>query len=159
MKKQLKAAMLVAMSVVLSLAIMAKPVLAQETTTFEEAFGAASALAMYNVQVVVGLTADAYAKDVYNGEDAKAVVAEQKGALTTLDGYVVKLLNLTTLTEADRKSLNDISGCLKKLGYTADALTAYIDSQTDDNANDFQAKRKDSYNTLAELLGLEKITE
>ncbi|HOX27997.1 MAG TPA: hypothetical protein PLQ76_02455 [bacterium] len=134
----------------------ARPALAEASASFEEAFGAASAFAMYNTQVVLGITADAFVKSVYSSEEAKTIVSEQKTSVGILGDYVKKLLELSTVNDSDKKYLKGIQVCLDKLSETADALTAYIDNQSDENAGDFDTKRKASYDSIAELPGLDK---
>ena len=67
-----------------------------------------------------------------------------------------KLLELSTVNDSDKKSLKGIQVCLDKLSETADALTTYIDNQSDENAGDFDTKRKASYDSIVELAGLGK---
>lgn len=124
--------------------------------SFEEAFGAASAGLLYNVQVVIGIAADAYSKDVYTAEEMDSIIGEQKTIIETLIDYTGKLMNLPKVSGNDKKSLADMNDCMGKLTNTADALLAYVADPSDDNANRFQDKRKASYDSLAELLGLNK---
>ena len=116
---------------------------------------AAAGFALYDVQIVIGITADAYAKDVYTNEETLDIVNEQTALLETLDGYVIKLQQLSSVSGADKDSLIKISACIEKLNATAEALAAYVNDPSDENVDAFQAKRNASYNMLSDLLGLE----
>ena len=133
----------------------AAPTRATADEEFNEAFGAAAGFALYNLQIVIGITADAYAKQVYTNEETLNIVNEQKILLETLDGYVPKLQQLSSISQGDQDSLVKISNCIGKLDDTADALAAYVNDPSGENADAFQAKREASYNTLSDLLGLD----
>lgn len=156
MKRHALTAISMLMVVFAALFVAARPARAEGTGLLGEAFGAAAGLALYDAQVIIGMTADASMKDVYTTEESNAVIAEQKNALDVIDGYTEKLLQLeTTLNEDDRKALADVSSCIEKIHATADALTVYISEPTADNANYFEEKRLASYDALSDLLGLE----
>lgn len=128
---------------------------AQAEASLEEALGAATAVAMYNAQMVLGLSADAFAKKVYDEETMKTVVGEQKTLLTNLDKHLAGLRKLDSISAEDKKALKSLSDCLAKLQQTADALLEYVEEQSDVNAEDYQTKRKASYAAIAEVMGLE----
>ncbi len=129
---------------------------AEAPVSFEEAFGAASAGLLYNIQVVIGIAADAFYKDVYSVEEMNNIIGEQKTIIGTLSDYSDKLIKLDKITTSDKQSIGEMKACTEKLNETADALLAYVADPSDDNANAFQDKRKASYDTLSELLGLGK---
>lgn len=134
----------------------AGPTQAENQTGFEEAYGAAVGAGLYNIQVILGITADAFAGKVYNKDDAKDIITEQKNVLGLLDDYAGKLLKQASTSKDDLNSLNDISVCIVKLKATADALLGYLANPANDAASDFQTKRKASYAAIEKLLGLDK---
>lgn len=156
MKKNLRLWIVFVLGVVLASGIGAGRARAAENVSYAEAFGAATGFALYNTQVVLGVTADALSKDVYTADEARGIVSEQKGALDVLRKYVRQLIKASFVAAADKKSLKEIDACIDTLNDTADALNAYLDNPTTDAANDFQEKRKASYAALSDLLGLEK---
>lgn len=129
---------------------------ADNTIAFAEAYGAAAGSTLYNTQVILGMTADAIAKDVYTNDEAKAIINEQKAVLGLTDDYVAKLLKLVGLDKDDKASLSEISVVIAKINATADALTNYMDNPSDENVDKFQARRQASYAAIAKLLGLDK---
>jgi hypothetical protein len=156
MKKHTLATVFVAVGILMASTIWAKPAVAEDLVAYQEAFGAASGLALYDVQIIIGVTADAYAKNVYTAEETNSIINEQKNALSVLSDYVNKLRELPDESEENLKSLNKISDCISKLGDTADALIGYTADETEENANKFDENRKASYAALAELLGFNK---
>ena len=129
---------------------------ADKPVTIEEALGAAVGAALYNTQVVIGITADSFTKQVYTSDETKTIVKEQKSLLNTLGSYASALIDNPSVEEADKAAMRDILACIGKLNSTADALIAYVDDASDANAQDFQTKRKDSYKSISDLLGLDK---
>jgi len=132
------------------------PVSAQEKVSYDEAFGAASGMSLYNTQVVLGMTADGIAKGVYSMEIANGVTREQSAMLGVLNSYVAQLIQSPSTPESDRTALVAISSCIGRLNETINALNAYIQNPTVINADNFQVKRKASYAAIAELLGIKK---
>ena len=127
---------------------------AEDLPGYDEAYGAAMGGALYNTQVIIGITADAFAKDVYNKDEAKDIITEQKSLIGVHDNYIGKLLKKASVTKEDKESLNSMSACIAKLNVTADALLAYFVNPTESNADDFQTKRKASYAAIEKLLGI-----
>lgn len=125
-------------------------------TGFDEAYGASSGVALYNVQVVLGITADAIAGKVYNNDEAKGIINEQKTMLGVMDEYSRKLQKNPSISKYDVDTLKDISTCIGRLKITADSLMSYLANPTSAAANDFEAKRKSSYAAIAKLLGIDK---
>ena len=156
MKKHLMGIALLIMGIALPLILTSHPAKAADTVSFEEAYGATAGLGLYNIQVILGLSADAFEKSVYTADEMNNIVGEQKHVLSTLSDYMTKLQQLKTTSDSDKKSLNDMDAVVSKLGDTADSLLAYVKDSSADNATDFQTKRKDSYAAIADLLGLEK---
>jgi hypothetical protein len=156
MRKHFMGIALIIIGVALPLLFTAQSAKAADTVSFEEAYGATAGLGLYNIQVILGLSADAFEKEVYAAEQMNDIVGEQKTILTTLSDYMVKLQGLKTTSAADKKSLKDMNAVATKLTETADSLLAYVADSSVENAEDFQTKRKASYAALADLLGLEK---
>lgn len=129
---------------------------AQAEQEVERALGAAAATALYEVQMVLGLSADAFAKKVYTAEQMETMIGEQTNLLKNLDKELSKLQKLESVTEADKKSLKEMSDCIAKLQDTAEALQDYVKDSSDENAEAYQEARKASYAALADLMGLEK---
>jgi len=144
----------IVLGMMLGLGTGARPVQAEET--FEEALGAATGMALYEVQMVLGLSADAFAKKVYDQEQMKTIVAEQKSMMEILNKYLEALRKLDSTSEDDKKSLQAMSDCIEKLKATAEALLAYVNDSSDENADAWQVKRKASYAAISDLLGLDK---
>jgi len=113
-------------------------------------------MALYNTQVVIGLTADSVAKKVYSFEVASRITKEQSAMLEVVNSYVREIIQSPSTLEADRAASKAIATCIDKLNETINALDAYIQNPTDINANNFQVKRKASYAAIAELLGIGK---
>lgn len=130
---------------------------ATDDTIVLEAFGASFGLAVYNSQVVVGLTADSLTKDLYTKEEATTIIAEQKGGLDTLQDYVKKI-QASSIAANEAETLQEMIVCIDKLQATIAALDAFLADRSKDNADDFEAKRQTSYTAIAKLLGI-KATE
>lgn len=132
----------------------ARPAQAEES--LEQSLGAATAFALYDVQMVIGLTADAFAKKVYEAETVNEIVGEQKTMMTNLDKHLAGLRKLDSISAEDKKALKSLSECIALLQETADALLEYVEDQSDENAEEFQTARKASHAALAEIMGLDK---
>jgi hypothetical protein len=156
MKKQFMGIAMIVFGIALPLMMAAQSARAADAVSFEEAYGATAGLSLYNIQVVLGLSADAFEKEVYTAEQMNDIVGEQKTVLVTLSDYMVKLQALKTTSAADKKSLKEMDAVTAKLTATAESLLAYVADSSTENAEDFQTKRKASYASIAELLGLEK---
>lgn len=157
MKKLAVVMVMVFVSIVLTVAFAgAGPAQAENQTGFEEAYGAAVGVGLYNIQVILGITADAFAGKVYDKDEAKKIATEQKNVLGLLDDYAGKLLKNDSLDKGDANSIKDISACITKLKATADALLGYLANPSRDAAGDFDTKRKASYASIEKLLGIGK---
>ncbi|MCE9581988.1 MAG: hypothetical protein K8T20_05675 [Planctomycetes bacterium] len=144
----------IVLGMILAFGTGARPVAAEQE--LERALGASTAVALYEMQMVLGLSADGFAKKVYTAEQMETLIGEQKGFVKNLDKELSALLKLDSVTEADKKSLKEMSDCLALMGATADALLAYVKDSSDKNADKFQEARKASHAALAELMGLDK---
>ncbi len=139
-----------AIAVMVVLLFVTVQVRAEDCSSAREAFGAAIGFSLYNTQMVVGLTADAYVKKVYTTQYTQTICTEQRNALTVLNGHCIKLEELGK--EVD--TLKEIEGVITKLKATIDALDKYTVNSSSANANDFEAKRKASWAAIAKLLDI-----
>lgn len=140
--------------VLLGLGAAARPACAEETV--EEALGAASGMALYEAQMVLGLSADAFAKKVYDEKTMAAIISEQKTLLKNLDRHLENLLDEESVSKDDKKAIRKLRACISRLNETADALQDFVDDSSQENAEAWQEKRKASYAEIADLLGIEK---
>jgi hypothetical protein len=121
-----------------------------------EAYASAYASLIYDIQVIVGVTADAYVYDAYSTDEVKQIVAEQKNLLKLQEDYTRQVLDRVSMVKSDVQALHDILGCIDGLRSFISALEVYVDNPTDENANNFQTARQISWGRIAALLGLEK---
>lgn len=140
----------------LMLSGLAVPARAANDETLVEAFGALSGLALYNTHVVIGMAADAYVKEVYTADETKGMIGEQQNALKLIKEYNDKLLASSSLADADKASLRDINATIGKIQGMMYAFEDYLDNESTENANAFDAARQASYAAIADLLGLKK---
>ena len=84
-----------------------------------EAYASAYASLIYDIQVIVGITADAYVYDAYTTDEVKQIVAEQKNLLKLQEDYTRQVLDRVSMVKSDIQALNDILGCI-------DGLRAFI---------------------------------
>jgi hypothetical protein len=128
---------------------------ADEKVEFNEAFGAAAGMALYDTQTVIEITADSIGKSVYSSEKTTKIIREQGAMLDVLNSYSKKLIQYPSTTDADKASLKSILSSIDKLYETLNALKAYIQSPSKSNADNFQTKRKTSYSEILKMLGIE----
>lgn len=119
-----------------------------------EAFGGAFGFAIYNSQVIVGITADSLYYQVYEPDVASSIIAEQDRCLVILREYVQKIID-AHLADNEEELLQRMIDATYYLQDTISALNAYIADSSVDNANDFDQKRQKSYNAIASLLGID----
>jgi hypothetical protein len=129
---------------------------AADDETIMEALGAALGLSLYNSQVIIGMTADAYSSKVYENEQSKTILSEQKSSIGLLKDYVGKIKKLPGTSKSDITTLGEISACIDKIDATIDSLTGYIDDPSQDKADLFEKNRAASYGAIADLLGIKQ---
>jgi hypothetical protein len=156
MRKMLSVFIPVLLCVAMMSVFSARQAAAEEPVTMEEAFGFTLGISLYNVQIVLGISADAFAKDVYTADEMTTIINEQISMLDNLGKYLNKLAALKTVSAADKSSMKEGSGCVDKLTATANALSAYVADPSQDNADVYQTKRKASYAAISVLLGLDE---
>ncbi len=139
-----------AIAVMLAVLFVTVQVRAEDCTIIREAFGAAVGFSVYNAQMVVGLTADAYVKKVYTTKYTQTICTEQRNALGLLNEYCIKMEAMGKEVE----TLKEIEGTIAKLKATIDALDKYTVNSSVANANDFEAKRQASWAAIAKLLDI-----
>lgn len=118
-----------------------------------ESFGVAFGLAVYNTQMVIGLSADSLEAALYPDEQIKHFVDEQLSTLNVLRETVIKVQK-AGIASNEESVLNDMLYTIDRLKETANALNGYIANPTNENADYFQTMREASYNSVANLLGL-----
>lgn len=120
-----------------------------------ETLGTVYAITLYNLQIIAGITADAYHAEVYTREEALNIVGEQQSLLTNLRKTTQKILaSDTPFTDEDRKATEDFLTLTDKFEATYSALRNFIENSSEENARKYDEKRLESYKFLAELLGL-----
>ncbi len=121
-----------------------------------EALGATAAIALYNSHLLVAISADALLKGSVTDSQAMLMITEQRNMMNILAPYVENLLNSGTLTTADAGALERIRTCCQNIVILADSLDAYVGDKSPENAYIVEERRKESYASIAQFLGLDQ---
>lgn len=123
-----------------------------------EAFGGSFGFAIYNAQVIVGITADSFSYEVYTPDVASSIIGEQRRCLDILRDYTQQIID-AGVAVSENDLLQYMIDATYYLQDTIDALDVFLLDTTNENAAAFEVKRQKSYNAIADLLGIERIDE
>ena len=122
-----------------------------------EAIGGSCSLLLYNTYIIVGMTADAYADEVYSGEKATQIVGEQLDGIETIEKQYSALINSGFLTEpSDVQFIEEFIKTYALVRYEADALVKFIQSGTAEDSAEYDRYRQMAWAKISELLGFEE---
>jgi hypothetical protein len=121
-----------------------------------EALGASSAMLIYNTYMVIGAISDGNADGNYEDELSIQLLDEQIMAINLLDTHYTDVLNSGFLVEeSDKKFMQDVIKALHLLKNEAYYLKRYISSSQESDLHEYDASRKEAWNMIRELLGIE----
>ncbi len=126
---------------------------AAENNPYLETIGALMASQLYTTYLYIGVTADAFAKDVYKAKQVRGMMNEIDGLLTNVAKYLKKV-GQQKIIEADRQYINDSLNAIDLLKAQAKALVRFAGTNDDNDARVFDGARRSAYAQIAKLLGL-----
>lgn len=122
-----------------------------------EALGGTGGLLLYNTYLVIGEAADAYSRDAYTPTEVERIVQEQIGGIGTVQEQYSALLATKFLTDpSDRGFLEDLSDAFDLVLDEGKALIDYVNSGTEDDAAEFEARRVVAWKEISTLLGFDE---
>lgn len=122
-----------------------------------EALGGTGGLLLYDTYLVIGEAADAYSLETYTGEEVIKIVNEQLGGAAAVQEQYRALLATKFLTDpSDRGFLEDLTDAFDLVVAEGKALLQYVESGNNDDALDYDAKRKDAWKEIARLLDFDE---
>ena len=104
--------------------------------------------------VLIGVTADSFAKGTYEAKTAKDIAAEVEGIVKKNREQLKDLKKAGGLDEADQKSLGEFVRVLDEVADYAHKLQEYCDDKSDENGTAFQEARKKAWTHIKKALGL-----
>lgn len=121
-----------------------------------QAFGATSAMAMYNTYVTIGSVADAYNSSAYEASYVKQLMDEQLVFLGNVRDYLDKAVDAkeSGLSDDDIKYMKEMNECLGYLEDEAEGLKEFAETASDKSRDKYSKGREKSWAMIEELLGL-----
>lgn len=121
------------------------------------ALGGSGGMLLYNTYLVIGATADGYGGEVYDAATADAIIQEQIDGIVTIQQQYHDLLASKFLTDpSDVTYVKRMMATFDLISDEAKALKRYLSSDSDADAQDYEAKRVKAWEKIADLLGIEK---
>jgi hypothetical protein len=131
----------------------AKPVSVK--ADFLEALGSLSATHLYQSHLNIGLLADGVESGTYTIAEAEESLKPVLDMMKLVDARLAGLAK-SELSAEDRRSIQQIQAVSALLRLQADALRAYWASGEKQQADDFQAARKASWQGVSKVMGLDR---
>lgn len=115
--------------------------------------GGLGANALYASYMLVGVTADGFAKDVYTADQVTSIV-DSVISVFKVNKEQLAALRKMELTEEDAKSLDEMIGLIDMISEYADLLGKYAKEKDPKMADAFQEHRAKTWERLKKLLGI-----
>jgi len=130
-----------------------KPAAKSPAEAQKEAIGGCAGASIYLAFVLVGVTADAFEKGVYDAERVQAIMSEIK-ALGGVMKKQLKAIRGPALGKDDEQAVDNILLTLASLDDYADRLDQYTRKKGKEEADAFQEARKKTWEKVRTLLGI-----
>ena len=110
---------------------------------------------MYSSYFAIGAIADGFGKKVYNADQVEKLM-DSLGSMSAQNAKTLRKLkdNGEKLSEAEKKSIEEVAVILDLLKKEADAMTAFTKSKTKEDSAEFQKARKEVWGKIKTFLGL-----
>lgn len=119
-----------------------------------ETIGGLGGSQMYITYAYIGVTADAYSKEIYPAGQVKAMMGQTKDMLRKVLP-LLRSVQQTGLEESDREFLNSMIEVYGLLETEAEALSAFVSSHEKKDLERYDQARKEAWPKIKKLLGLE----
>lgn len=123
-----------------------------------EAIGGLSMVTARNTFLLIGVTADAFAKQAYKGDQVEAIMKSVIRQLDTVSNQLRKLQD-AELSEANDQYVDQIVSVYRLLQDQARALDKFVAKPGEGTANAFEKARKAALTALDKLAGDDKEEE
>ena len=129
---------------------------AQCGTSVLEAFGATSALALYNTYITIGSIADGYVGKTYESDYTITLMDEQLTMIKNIQDYIDKLLKdkKSGISDDDKAYLREMKSCLDDLYDEAQGLKEYATDGSESGSNKYNKARNSAWAKIEDILGL-----
>ena len=118
------------------------------------AVGALSGQNVYVTYAYIGTVADGYANDVYSPAQVQELMKEIVGLCSTAGGYV-RTLAEADISADDRESIEQMVGILDLLRREAEALSAFVVSQSQADLTAYETARARAWPQIQNALGIQ----
>ncbi len=140
----------------LSLVFLLKSVPSFSNGLTLETIGAMGASNIYLTYLSIGVLADGYENKVYDKQQAQQMVKELLSLAGVTKGYLDKLIQERVLTGDDIRFAKEMIHTYNLLIEEGDAFIRYISTNNRKDAEAFQSYRKQAWDKISSLLGLQK---
>jgi hypothetical protein len=122
-----------------------------------EALGGTCGMLLYNTYLVIGATADGYGGEVYNADMAKEVVKEQLSGIENIQKQYSALIATEFLSDPeDVKFMKEAMNTFDLIREEGEAFLDFVDSGSNEDAENYDASRKAAWHEIARLLGIDE---
>lgn len=123
-----------------------------------EAFGAVSAIALYNTYITIGTVADGYVEEVYESDYVITLMSEQESMIEILTTQLQSCIDDTEeghLNEDDKSYLISMTNALDHLKNEAVGLSNFARTNSDDALSQYSDSRDLAWKEISIMLGIE----
>ena len=118
-----------------------------------EALGGFGGSYIYMTYAYIGVTADAYSKNIYKAAQVKVMMDESVNMLSNLVKMLEKV-QTSQIVENDRKFIDSMKEILGLLKIEAEALSAFAASNDPKDVERYDQARKTAWSKIKQLLGI-----
>ncbi|MDY6852701.1 MAG: hypothetical protein SV487_11600 [Thermodesulfobacteriota bacterium] len=141
------------LAIILVLFIPVGSTAAPENNVYLEAIGGFGGSYMYMTYAYIGVTADAYSKNIYPAGQVKAMMDETVKMLRKLVKSLGRV-RTTNIVESDRKYIDSMIEIFDLLRLEAEALSAFASSNDRADVEKYDQARKKVWPRIKRLLGI-----
>ena len=121
-----------------------------------QTIGAATGSNLVLMYVSLGMSGDAYMKNVYTKDEIKGIVSMLIGQISLMNERLDKLIESKELPSEDQVFVEEIVKIFKVLKKQGNALLDYIKTGKEAKKKQFDKYRKESQSKISELLSPKK---
>jgi len=118
-----------------------------------ESIGVLSAVTIYNTYLAIGAMADGYGT-AYEADYVITLMGEQKSLLANTITQLNLLMESDYLDSNDKEFIKQTTDCINYLKMEAEAMTKYIESESQADIDSYNFYRDRAWTMIEELLGL-----
>jgi len=126
---------------------------APEDNVYLEAIGGFGGSYMYMTYAYIGVTADAYSKDIYTASQVKVMMEETVGMLQKLV-KTLQTIRATNIVDSDKNYLDSMIEVYNLLKLEAESLAAFVSSNDRTDVEKYEQARKQAWPRIKKLLGI-----